>query len=89
MFFFSNEKYKLTAYPCLCVSMLFKSLLGVKIEITSRLHCIDIYDDDCTLLKNLPEVGVSVWNPVNLERKILQIMFYNKVSGRELIFKSL
>ena len=27
---------------------LFNRLVEVKIEIESRLHCIDIYDDDCS-----------------------------------------
>jgi len=30
------------------VSMLFKNLEKIKIEIEGRLYCIDIYDDDCT-----------------------------------------
>ena len=29
--------------------MLFKSLIEFQIEIESRLHCIDIFDDDCML----------------------------------------
>ena len=33
---------------CLCVSLLFKSLEEIKIEIKCRLHCFDIYSgDDC------------------------------------------
>ena len=31
-----------TLFPWLCVPILFKSLLEIKIEIESRLHCIDI-----------------------------------------------
>jgi len=33
-----------------CVSKLFESLIEIKNEIKSRLHCIDVYDDDCTSL---------------------------------------
>ena len=35
-------------FPCLCVTLLFESLhwWTSKIEIKSRLYCIDIYDDD-------------------------------------------
>ena len=29
--------------------MLFKTLIEFQIEIESRLHCIDIFDDDCLL----------------------------------------
>ena len=29
---------------------LFESFARTKIEIESRLHCIDIHDDDCTIL---------------------------------------
>ena len=29
--------------------MLFESLVKIKIEIESRLHCIDIYPDDCIM----------------------------------------
>ena len=35
--------------------MLFESLVEIKIEIESRLHCIDIYDDDCTPKSNVFE----------------------------------
>ena len=35
-------------FPCLCVSLLFKSLVEIKIEIKCRLHCIDIYDNNCS-----------------------------------------
>ena len=43
--------------PCLCVLMLFKSLVEIEVKIESRLHYIDtLYDDDCTkicfILKN-------------------------------------
>ena len=31
------------------VSKVFESLLGIKILIESRLRCIEIYHDDCTL----------------------------------------
>ena len=41
---------RLTSFPRLCVSMLFKSSLKIKIE--SRLHCIDIYDD-CILVDKI------------------------------------
>ena len=33
--------------------MLFKTLLEIKIEIKSRLYCINIYEEDCTFGQNL------------------------------------
>ena len=33
----------------LFVFMLYESLVEIKIKIESRLHCIDIYDTDCSL----------------------------------------
>ena len=36
----------LSLFPCLCVSMLFEILVGIKIKIQSRLYCI-ICDADC------------------------------------------
>ena len=39
-------KWKLLLASMFMLSLLFKSLLQIKIEIESRLHSIDIYDDD-------------------------------------------
>ena len=33
------------------MSLLFESFVEIKIEIVSCLHCIDVYDDDCIVLK--------------------------------------
>ena len=38
-------------FPCLFVSMRFETLVEVKIEIESRVRCINIYDNHCTLAK--------------------------------------
>ena len=48
----SKEKLLIDSFsllPCLFVlyRMLFESVVEIKIKIKSRLHCIDIYDDDC------------------------------------------
>ena len=40
---------KLLFVCILCVFNLFESLVQIKIEIESRLHCIDLYEDDCML----------------------------------------
>ena len=32
--------------PWLCLSMLLESFVRIKIEIESRLHCVDVYGDD-------------------------------------------
>ena len=32
------------------MSLLFDSLLEIKIKIDNRLNCIDIFDDDCILV---------------------------------------
>jgi len=45
-------------FPCSCALMLFESLVEIKIESGSRLHCIDIYDDDCT--KSTQDIKASV-----------------------------
>ena len=30
----------------MCIYVLFKSFVEIKIEFESRLHCVDIYNDD-------------------------------------------
>ena len=34
-------------FPSLCISLLFGSWVEIKMEIESRRHCIDIYNDNC------------------------------------------
>ena len=45
----NKEKLLIDNFFCVCVSILIQSFVEIKIEIESRLHCIDIHDDDCGL----------------------------------------
>ena len=40
--------------------MLFERLVEIKIRIGSRLHCIDIYDDDCNFTWMLLTHGLVI-----------------------------
>ena len=48
-----NKENHLFVSRFICVSVLIESLVEIKIEITSRLHCIDIYDVDCKVSPTL------------------------------------
>ena len=56
-----------TLFPWLCVFMLLKSLVEIKIKTESFLQCIDIYDDKCM-------------DPA-LQTKILKILKFNLLEG--------
>ena len=48
-------------FPCLNVSNLFESLQEIKIKIESRLHCVDIHDDEAVTWKKIRKVK-GIWD---------------------------
>ena len=58
--------------------MLFESLVKIKIEIESRLHCIDIYHEDCIMHISAELTRISYISLEGTEEMAEKRMFYSK-----------
>ena len=58
--------------------MLFESLVKIKIEIESRLHCIDICPDDCIMYMSAELTRISYISLEGTEEMAEKRMFYSK-----------
>jgi len=88
--FASNQKEaflidKFSWLLCFCVSMLFNSLICIKIEFESRLHCIDIIAYPCIFSKVRCYPGFFTWNL----RKHKMVMWFDILFCRGRIKMSL